>query len=184
MKRIVLSLMTVVMLLALTAGATSAVFTSQAKVVGNTWSTGKLEIRIDKQVSIPGFVVDNSVPGDKKTGGFEIENYNLANFGGTSTLPAKSIKISAVRTLTGHDSEKLYDKLRVKIKSTVGWNTVTVFTGDLEDLVNKQILLPGNTLPIGWSMPMEYEVSLPDGLGNDYQGLTTRFDFVVDAASS
>ena len=189
MKKIALSLVTVVALLALTVGATSAVFTSTASVTGNTWSTGSLEVRINGQTSITGFVVPNSVPGDSKTGDFTIQNYGPESPGpggflsGPSTLPAKSLKISAVRTLAGADSEKLFNKLKVRVRSTVDWNTTVVFNDGLSNLVDKEILLPSNTLPVGWSMPIEYQVLLPDNAGNAYQGLTTTFDFVVTASA-
>ncbi|MCX6806877.1 MAG: hypothetical protein NT135_02030, partial [Candidatus Berkelbacteria bacterium] len=78
----------------------------------------------------------------------------------------------------------LYNNLDVIVKSTVGWNETTVFTGKLKDLVNKEILLPGNQLATGWSMPMTYTVTLPIGADNSYQGKSTTFDFVVAATSS
>lgn len=190
MFKIVKSLVLVFAFVVMTAGATQAVFTSQASVVGNTFATGGFELRVDKEPTIPGFTVSNAAPGDSISGGFDIENYGWGNaghtwgFDGKSTLNAKTIKISAVKTSGDTIPADLWDVLKVKIDSTVGWNTTTVFDGKLKNLVNKEILLPGNELAPGWTMPMTYTVTFPASAGNEYQGLSTTFNFVVDGATS
>lgn len=182
--KILKSLVIIGVVAALTISATGAIFTSQAKVTGNTFATGTLEIRINGQASIPGFNVTNAAPGDTYNGNFNIQNWNAAQFGGNSTLPAKSLKLSAVRTSVPTVPADLWDVLKVKVDSTVGWNNVTVYDGKLKNLMNKEILLPGNEFPAGWTMPMSYTVTLPSSAGNEYQGLSATFDFVVDASSS
>jgi len=183
MKRIVLSLMTVVMLLALTAGATSAVFTSQARVTGNTWSTGSLEIRINGQASIPGFNVTNSIPGDSKSGQFGVNNYGAPWFAGPSTLPAKTLTVSSAKT---SGSNKLYNKLQVVVEANRGWGTwMPVYSGPLSGLSNADLLAPRWTeLIAGSSEDVRYVVTLPSDADSTFEGLTTTFDFVVTATSS
>lgn len=181
MLKIAKSLIVIAAVAALAVGATSAIFTSQASVSGNTFASGALEIKLDGQTSLPGFNFSNAAPGDNYTGTFDIQNFNAAQFGGNSTLPAKSVKISAANS---GGSIYLYNKLDVMVTSTVGWNDTVVFTGKLKNLLNKEILLPGNQFPAGWTMPMTYTVTLPSGADNTYQGLSTTFDFVVTASSS
>ncbi|MCX6806657.1 MAG: TasA family protein, partial [Candidatus Berkelbacteria bacterium] len=150
--KILKSVFVVLAMVAMITGATNAIFSSTASVNSNTFATGSLEIRIDEAVSIPGFSVENAAPGIVQSGQFVINNYGQPHFTGSSTLPAKSLKISAVGTGVTPDSTYLYNNLDVIVKSTVGWNETTVFTGKLKDLVNKEILLPGNQLATGWSM--------------------------------
>jgi hypothetical protein len=181
MFKIAKSLVVVFALVAVTTGATFSVFTAEAKVTGNTFATGSLEIRVDGKTNTTGFSFDNAAPGDSTNGGFDIENWNHANFGGSSTLNAKVLKLSAVKT-SGNSS--LFNKLQVQVVSTVGWNSTTVWNGNLKDLVNKDILLPGNQLQPGWTMPMTYIVTLPADADSSLMGKTTTFDFVVDGATS
>ncbi len=172
--------MTIALVGVISVGATSAVFTSSASVVDNTFATGVLDININGTKTYSGFNFGNAAPGDSYSGSFTIRNNGAPFFGGPSTLEANSIVVSAAKT-GGNTS--LFNKLMVKVESTVGWNNQVVFDGYLKDLVNKQILLPGNSLPTGWSMPMDYTVTLPAGVGNGVMGTSTTFDFVVDATT-
>lgn len=183
MKRIALSLMTIAMVAITAVGATGAVFTDQASQVGNTFSTGTLEIRINGQVSKPGFVFNNAAPGDSKSGQFGVNNYGAPWFAGPSTLAAKKLTISANQT---GGSTYLYDKLHVTVMANRGWPTwMPVYDGPLSGLVDAD-LLDGrwSELAAGNSEDVSYVVTLPVDADNSYQGLSTTFDFVVDAASS
>ncbi len=81
----------------------------------------------------------------------------------------------------------LYNKLDVYVTVDAGGPPEVVWSGKLKDLINKDALVsyyhPGG-LPAGWSETVNYTVTLPCDAGNAYQGLSTTFDFVVDAASS
>lgn len=177
------SLVIVVAMAAMIAGATSSVFTSQATVAGNTFATGALEIRINGQASIPGFNVVNAAPGDSESGQFGVNNYGAPWFAGPSTLPAKTLTVSAVQN---GGSAYLYNKLVVVVEANRGWPTwMPVYSGPLSGLTNADLLAPRWTeLIAGSSEDVRYTVTLPLDADDSYQGLSTTFDFVVDAASS
>lgn len=184
MKKILISVMTIAVVGAIAVGATSAVFTSQASVQNNTFATGVLEVRINGEPSIAGFNFTNAAPGDCTSGQFGVNNYGAPWFAGPSTLTAKSLKISAVEDAIS-TSTYLYDKLNVKITANRGWPTpMLVFDGKLKNLTNKDLLAPNWTELIpGSSEDVYYEVCLPTNADNTYQGLSTTFDFLVNATN-
>jgi predicted ribosomally synthesized peptide with SipW-like signal peptide len=182
--RIAKSLFVIVAVIALAAGATSAVFTSQAKVEGNTFATGALEIRINGSSSIPGFDFCNAAPGDCEDGQFTVNNYGAPFFGGPSTLPAKTLTIKAI--MTGGDVH-LWNKLQITVEANRGWPTwMPVYSGPIDQMyIARDLLSPRWTeLPAGWSEDVRYNVCLPADANNSYMGESVTFDFVVDAASS
>lgn len=184
MKKIAKSLVIIVFMAIMQASATLAVFTSQAKVDDITFATGMLEVRINGQTSENGIVFSNTASGDSMSGNFTIENW-ASNFSGPSTLDAKSVKLTARRE---SQSESLFNVLEIQVDSTANWNNAVVYQGLLKDLVNKEVLLPGNKLPAesganGWSIPMAYTLTLPSEAGNDLAGQTAVFDLIIDASS-
>ena len=168
---------------AITIGATSAVFTSQATVENNTFATGVLEIRVNGQPSISGFNFTNAAPGDCKIFQHNVNNYGAPWFAGPSTLDAKSLTASAVQQDGG--STYLFDKLVVTVEANRGWQTwMPVYSGNLSALTSADLLSPRWTSLIpGSSEDVKYTVCLPDDADNTYQGLSTTFDFVVDATN-
>jgi len=184
MLKIAKSLVVIAAVAALTVGATSAIFTSQASVTGNTFATGTLEIRINGQTSIPGFNVTNAKPGDSKSGQFGVNNYGAPWFAGPSTLAAKTLKISAVQT--GGDVD-LYNHLEIVVEANRGgWPTwMPVYSGQLRYLHNFDLLAPrwADLIP-GSSEDVRYTVTLPSGVDNSLEGMSSTFNFVVDASSS
>ncbi|MCX6811293.1 MAG: hypothetical protein NT039_01170 [Candidatus Berkelbacteria bacterium] len=184
---------------ALAAGATTAIFTSQATLNDNTFATGILDIRINGSHSAPGLVFGNAAPGDSTTKVFTLANWNAANFGGTSTLPAKELAVSAPRD--GGDVG-LYDALVVDLYANAGWGGCSnpgvvfvagkgcrVYHGGLSGLDGSTptdilhytqwgahaSLAPGN------SFTMTMDVMLPVGADSSLMGQTAVFDLVVDA---
>lgn len=182
--KILKSLVIVFAMVAMVAGATSSVFTSQATVAGNTFATGTLEIRIDGQASIPGFNVVNAAPGTCQSGQFTLENYGAPWFSGPSTLPAKTLTMSSANTA---GSLYLYDGLTINITMNAGGPPETIWNGNLNAFLNKDALIsyyhPAG-LAAGNSETINYEVCLPWSADNSYQGLSTTFDFVANATSS
>lgn len=181
--KILKSLVIVVAMVAMVTGATSSIFTSQATVAGNTFATGTLEIRIDGLASIPGFTVENAIPGTCKTGQFTLENYGPPWFAGPSTVSAKVLTMSAVKTAGDLD---LYNALTIHMTKTAG-SSEDIWNSDLYSLTNRDALMswyhPGGLIA-GSSETINYEVCLPLSAGNDLQGKSTTFDFVADASSS
>ena len=196
MKKIILSLITIIVALATVAGATYGVFSSQATVAGNTFATGVLQVRINGLPSIAGFNFGNAAPGDSTEKVFTLMNYGLPWFpSGPSTLPAKELATSVNKT-AGDDI--LYNSLTAKLYANAGWSGCsnagvifvpgkgcTVYSGPLSGLTGDILhatqwgahpsLAPGN------SFIMTLVVELPVGAGDELQGKTTSFDLFVDA---
>jgi len=183
MKKILISVMTIAMVGAVAVGATNAVFTSRATVDDNTFATGILEIRVNGQPTIAGFSFTNAAPGDCYSGQFNVNNYGAPWFAGPSTLDAKSLVISAAHD--GVSSSYLFDKLNIKVEANRGWPTrMLVFDGKLKNLTNKDLLATRWTELIpGSSEDVYYNVCLPTNADNTYQGLSTTFDFLIDATN-
>jgi predicted ribosomally synthesized peptide with SipW-like signal peptide len=183
MIKITKSLVVIAAVAALAVGATASVFTSQATVENNTFATGVLEIRINGSASIPGFNFTNAKPGDSKSGQFGVNNYGAPWFAGPSTLAAKVLTISGPQD---GGSAYLYNKLDIVVEANRGWATwMPVYSGPLSGLTAGD-LLDGrwSELAAGDSEDVRYTVTLPLDADDSYQGLSTTFDFVVDAASS
>ena len=185
MKKIILSLATIVLALTTVVGATYGVFSSQAEVTGNTFATGILEIRVrgggQTGSSIAGFTFSNAAPGDCVSGQFAVLNFNASNFGGPSTLPAKELVISA--SYSG-GNVALYNALRVTIEANRGWpSKMMVYNdGKLKNLSEADLFSPRwNELAAGHSEDVYYNVCLPTSASDSLQGRSTTFDFVVDA---
>ena len=195
--KILKSLVVIVAVAALAAGATTAIFSSQTKLDDNTFATGTLEIRIDSLTAAPGFNFTNAVPGDMTTKNFTLMNYGLPWFAGPSTLPAKELAVSAPQD--GGDTA-LYDALIVTLYDNAGWggcNTpgdwvagkgCRVYTGSLSGLDGSgstDILHHTNwgahpSLAAGSSLSMKMEVELPISADSSLMGMSTTFDLVID----
>lgn len=196
MRKILLSLGTILLVMGLVAGATWAIFSSTATVSPNTFSTGILEIRVNGSPTTAGFSLTNAAPGGSVEKVFTLMNYGAPWFAGPSTLPAKELDTGTA--MTSGDSE-LYDALVAKLYANAGWggcsNPVTnpyvagkgctVYNGPLNALDGDILhatqwgahpdLVPGN------SFTMTLVVELPVSAGNELQGKSTTFDLVIDA---
>ncbi len=175
-------MLTIAFVGALSVGATSAVFTSQATVEDNTFATGTLEVRVNGQSSIDGFDFDNAAPGDCYDGQFTVNNYGAPWFAGPSTLDANTLTVSAVQD---GGSTYLFDKLEIDVNANRGWPTaMDVYDGSLSGLTSADLLAPRwSSLVPGNSEDVYYEVCLPADADDSYQGLSTTFDFMVDATT-
>lgn len=182
MKKILLSTMTIAIVGAVAVGATSAVFTSQATVDNNTFATGILEVRVNGQPTIAGFNFVDAAPGDCTTFQHNVNNYGQPWFAGPSTLDAKTLTVSS-----SYDSGSgyLYNKLDVTVGADRGWGSwMPVYSGPLNGLSGADLLSPRWTELIpGSSEDVQYTVCLPTDANDSYQGLSTTFDFVIDATN-
>lgn len=201
MRKIVLSLVTIFAAVAMVAGATGAYFADQAVLGLNTYSTGILEIRLNGLENLPGFTVNNAAPGDVATKVFTLSNYDFAHFGGPSTLAAKGLTATAVKT--GATNDDLYNALKARLYANAGWGGCsnvgvlfvagkgcTVYNGFLSGLVAADILhatywgvhpdlVPGN------SFTMTLEVELPDsGDQSALMGKSAFFDLKINGYTS
>ena len=180
MKKTLLSLGLILLVVGVMAGATWAIFSSQAKVDNNTFATGTLEIRLNGQQSLGGFTFSNAAPGECKEGTFGVNNYGAPWFAGPSTLPAKELVMGSLQD--GGDTG-LYNALTIKVESNVGWPTrMFVYEGSLSGLSNADLLTPRWTeLSAGNSIDVFYKVCLPVSADNLLMGKSATFDFLIDA---
>jgi len=196
--KIVKSLLVIVAVAALAAGATTAIFNSRATLDDNTFSTGVLEIRINGKTTAPGFTYSNAAPGDSFTRTFTVMNYGAPWFAGPSTLPAKELAVKAQK-VSGHSG--LWGKLNVDLYANAGWggcsNPGVVFVpgkgcrvysgalalldgGGATDILHATQWGPHPDLIPGNSLTMTMDVSLPAGAGNSVMGQSVVFDLYVD----
>jgi len=193
-KKIILSLLTIVMVLAVVTGATYGIFSSTASVTGNTFATGILEIRVNGQPSIAGFNFGNAAPGDSVQKVFTLQNYGPPWFlSGPSTLPAKELDVSTQKT-SGYSP--LYNALEAKLYANAGWGGCstavfvagkgcTVYSGPLSglsgDILHATDWGVHPDLVAGNSLTMTLVVELPVSAGNFLQGKSTTFDLNIVA---
>lgn len=186
MKKIALSLSTIAAVMMLVVGATSAYFTSNATVNNVTFATGTLEIRVNGQPSINGANFINVAPGEEKVAQFNVNNANAANFGGQSTLAAKSVTLNV--TNPNDYGSGLWQEVYVMVEDNAGWSTwQQVYWGKLKDLANVDLLgsrwaelAPGN------SIDLRYTVWLPETNTNQnaLMGKTMDWDWSVEGRTN
>jgi len=198
MKKILLPLLMIALVATAVGGATYAVFSDQAILGPNTFTTGVLEIRLDGQERLAGFNVTNAAPGDSVEKVFTLSNYGAPWFAGPSTLDAKGLLATTSKT---SGDEGLYNILTAKLYANAGWggcsNSVPfvagkgcqVYSGLLKDMNKADILNATQwgvhpALAHGNSLTMTLDVELPIATGNEMQGKSSTFDLLVDAYSS
>jgi predicted ribosomally synthesized peptide with SipW-like signal peptide len=137
MLKIAKSLFTIVAIVGIAAGSTSAYFTDKATIIGNTFATGKLEIRINGQQTIIGQQFLNNVPGDVNNS----EPYLITNslILGHSTVNAKKLLLSA-NHLQGNDDLKNAVKIKVEARKGPSGSWTEIYKGKLAGLDEKNIL--------------------------------------------
>lgn len=201
LKKLYLSIATLVAAIGAVSVATWAYFKDTAVLASNTYATGVLEIRLNGQESLPGFSVSNAYPSLVASKVFTLSNYGLPYFpSGPSTLDAKGLTASAA--MTSGDSD-LYDALTARLYANAGWSGCSnggvafvagkgceVYNGPLSGLTQADILnatqwgshpslVPGN------SFTMTFEVELPETYTDQgaLMGKSTTFDLNVDGYS-
>ncbi len=187
MKRIALSLMTIAAVAIMATGATSAYFSDTAAIKGNTFSTGTLELRVNRQPTVAGAVFTAVAPGDMKTSPvYNIQNYGAPWFGGPSNLTANKLFL---RVSNPNDfGSGLWDAVKVKVEvgRLSGAMQYTLYDGKLKNLGTLDLfqghwasLIPGST------QDMKYTVYLPDsGDQTALMGKTLTWDWVVEGRTS
>jgi predicted ribosomally synthesized peptide with SipW-like signal peptide len=197
--KILKSLIIIVAVAALASGATSAYFTSRAEWDNNTITAGTLEIRINGENTAAGFVIPNLVPDKGYDKYFQVMNYGLPGFAGPSTLPAKELAVTALKT---DGSQELYDALWVQLYvNKPGWTSAncvnpldwdplgkgcSVYQGRLSgldgsmstDILDATVL---TEFAVGETFNMDLDVLLaPADADPSLMGQTLMFDLYVD----
>lgn len=135
-------------------GATTAWFTSEAENSNNTFTSGTLEISLDKPNNSKYFNITNIAPGDGNSAQITVSNTG-------------SLELRYTFGLTKEG--KLFDgdhPLSITIKDS---------NGKVVDLQAKRVLASGEheTFTISWQMP--------EAAGNEYQGQTGTLGIKVMA---
>jgi len=187
--KILKSLFVVLVVAALTAGATGAYFSDQESITGNTFATGTLDITLNHSSGKP-WSVTNAYPG--YTSGWE----HMDIFNSPGTLPVEAY---LWMSQTG-GSGALYNNLWIDLYDS-GWDStcgngddVLIYSGYLSLLSNPPHRIqtsdkdpnasgtPGNDdIRPGKSQRVCQRLSLPASAPNSLQGLSTTFTEWVDA---
>jgi predicted ribosomally synthesized peptide with SipW-like signal peptide len=177
MKKIIFGLSTIAIVATIAIGATGAFFSDSEEIVGNTFTTGEIDIEIRGSGSTP-ITLTGMVP-DVWSGQYEYEVYNLAN-----SIPVK------YRFFDRKDSESpagFYNKLNVIVRHTYAGtpdpaNWPIVYQGPLKNLL---IESPADaivgTLGTGITHVYYMEFQLDASAGNTLQGGSATFDLMFGA---
>lgn len=199
MFRIAKSLITIVAVLAIAAGATGAVFSDQGSIPGNTFATGTLELTLHHSAGKP-FSVSNAYPG------YWTNWEHMDIFNGPFPPVAGQLPFEAYMTVskTG-GSTVLWDNLQVNMK-TSGWNSDctdgdggerTIYNGNINafpvhNLVSTALYWhlaneddghasPADNIRAGYSERVCQKVGLLTSADNTVQGKSVTFTEIVDA---
>lgn len=178
------SLFVVLAMAAMVVGATSAIFTDTDSVVGNTFSTGTLDIVVNEGTNKP-MSVSGMLPGDSISGWFDAYNQG--------SLEAEYWFY--IDNVTGDTA--LRDALQIELKDggyTGACDGPTIYTGPLSALIgsaNQNMTSDnnvhagstngGDNIRAGWTQRICQTVTLPSTAGNEVQGQTVTFDEVMYA---
>lgn len=183
--KIAKSLMMIVIVAALAVGATSAYFTDNLTVPGNTLSSGTLDIVYGGSASTA-ITLGNMVPGvwygDQAYPGGDYK-LTVNNSGSGSTMAAKYRFREA---LTSIDTVGLYSKINVKVSRYEGGGVwVNYYTGPLNGmLVDSSLAAVMANLPPGNSHDWQFAYQLDSSVDNTYQGQSVTFTLFADATQA
>jgi len=138
MKKILLSLVTIVAVGTIVTQATTAYFSDTAEVLGNTFSAGSLDLQVGgKDTGIENMVLTNMVPGDST--GYRV--YCLKNSG--TVAGDMSVKFGSI------DNQ---ENVVIQPESLAESNPVIGFTeGELGQYLKRTV----GWGPCGWSVPSQ-----------------------------
>jgi predicted ribosomally synthesized peptide with SipW-like signal peptide len=194
MKRIALSLVSIVAALAVVAGVTTAIFSDSKSIVGNSVATGTLKLTLNHSAGKP-WAVSGMKPGDVT--GWEYMDV----FNGPYPPVAGQLPFEAYFRLENPVGDvPLYNALEIDLYDS-GWDSncgngddVQVYSGLLTGVTGGSLRTqtsdndpnsggtPGNDdIRPGWSQRLCQRLRLPSSVGNDLQGKSVTFDEWVDA---
>jgi len=197
MKKIIASLMAVVVAVGSIAVGTRAYFTDTETSTGNTFTTGTIDIAVDGQNPW-----SRSTPyalTDMKPGYVDYVRFTLQNVGDNPSNVWKDIEVTghengpvsepeaAAEAVSGPitDLENVinYD-LNVKLyneQNVMVWEQMIYD----EDITMADAYAAGRLylgmIPVGWHMDVEQSYRMDEEAGNEYQGDTITFDITIDA---
>lgn len=177
MKKILFSLMTITVIIAMLGGATLAWFTDTEASSNNTFTAGTLRLggKIEDTYHDDKFATlyaDNMEPGESQVLG----PVELKNMG---SLPLKIYRISAANFV---GDQALAGVLTVEVK----FAGFTVFTGKLSDLLisTKGFFLKEQKLEPGEETSMTVIVHMDESADDNYQGNSLVCDLILDSVQT
>ena len=185
MRKILTSLIIIVVLAAsITAGA-MAVFTDQQTNPDNVFTTGTVILGIDPATAM--FTVSNMAPGDVEYGGLEVTNDG-------------SLELRYAMTTTADDTSTLDEQLDLTIDVVTGAGVDTIWYTDDDVVGEANIYGPDGVLSSAFfgdpaqgqnagdrilassaSERLRFKATLPLDTDNSYQGATCTVAFVFNA---
>jgi hypothetical protein len=190
MKKIFASLMTIVAVAAISAGATRAYFTTQVSQNNFTFSTATLEMSDETPAWATGVTFTNLKPGDdrgtnpslrkwvmiKNTGNTDIGSLKVtaANKAGDVAL-LEHITISATGRV-GDTDPAYFTNDWAPVKSTV---TPWMNNADMLDVSFYRT--PAGVIHPGESYTITLDFAVPTELGNEWQNKSVSFDLLFEA---
>jgi len=181
MNKLFTSLLIVTLLGSVAVGATRAYFTDFATSQNNTFTAGTIILNPDPNTPgnfIP-FAIGNMQPGD----GVQNESsfYYRVNLRNDGTLPLRyRVRIEAPAS----SKNALWNALRVKVgEYSSGPNKVFGTNLTLNDL-ESGIVIDENVIPTSLDTRVRtvwFRWYLPEGTGNEAQGLLTSFNIIFEA---
>lgn len=185
--KIIKSLITIVAVATIAAGATSAYFSDSATITDNTFTAGTLEIRVNGQPSVMGATFSPTVPGEVYSSPeYHINNYGAPWFAGPSNLTAKYLTIKKDNVVSTPDND-LWNNVYIKVETNRGWPVwQEVYNGKLKLMATEDLLAPNwSELAPGDSQIVRYQVWLPDsGDQSNIMGDSLTWDFVIEGRTS
>ena len=182
--KILKSLVIVVAMVAMVAGATNAIFTDTDSVVGNTFATGTLDIVVNEGVNKP-MSVSNMMPGDSISGWFDAFNqgsleaeywFYIDNVTGNAALrDALTIELKDGGYTGACDGPIIYSG---SLAALIGSGNQTMTS---DNNVHAGSTNGGDNIRAGWTQRICQTVTLPESAGNEVQGQTVTFDEVIYA---
>lgn len=184
MKKLFLSLLTIGVVSAVAIGATRAYFTDTESVLGNTISTGTINIK-DNSAAWMTVTFNNVKPGDTVRKWVVMQNIGSLNVG--------SLTVSAVNAQGDTD---LLDNIKVSLYGTVDTFAQGIYSPDWGNgqivstwLQNVNILgtavyndaAAGHVLAPLANDTVIFDFHIPTTLGNDFQGKSVTFDLQFNA---
>ena len=185
-KRILLSLLIVVLVVAATATGAVALFTDQETSAGNAFTAGTLDLALTDGAPLP-FSVSGMAPGDVVYGGLQVSN-------------SGNMELRYAMSTTADGTSLLDEQLDLTIDIVTGAGVDTIWYTDDDVVGTADIYGPDGvlssaaigdpttgaqagdrTLATSASERLRFKVTLPSSTDNSYQGLNCTISFVFDA---
>jgi predicted ribosomally synthesized peptide with SipW-like signal peptide len=175
MKKILLSIMTIVLVVSAAAYGTRAYFTDTESVTGNTFSTGTIAI------SVGGSQTGGFSLKDMKPGYTDYINFTVNNDGSNPVNLLKKVVVSSdsagLSTVIDYDMNvEVYTGANGS--GTMLWHQMLYDKNVTFSSINDKDMFMG-MVPKGGSMKVSQSYHMQELAGNTYQGQTMTFDITV-----